>query len=97
MTDFGCTLNYLFVKFLDNIYVYIYNSVTNFSGGKIMKKTKKLLSLVLAIIMVMAVSPMALAYNFDTNAFKEMVVGFADYIHNIYEPVGDMSSDDIRS
>ena len=62
-----------------------------------MKTTKKLLSLVLAIIMVMAVSPMALAYNFDTNAFKEMVVGFADYIHNIYEPVGDMSSDDIRS
>lgn len=62
-----------------------------------MKTTKKLLSLVLAILMVLAVAPMAFAYNFDTNDFKEMVDGYTPYILNIYEPVGDMSSDDIRS
>lgn len=61
-----------------------------------MKTTKKLLSLVLAIIMVLAVSPMAFAYNFDVDAFKEMVDGYIPYVLNIYEPVGGMSSDDIR-
>ena len=61
-----------------------------------MKTTKKLLSLVLAIIMVMAVSPMAFAYNFDVDAFMKIMVDYTTYQLNIYEPVGDMSSDDIR-
>ena len=61
-----------------------------------MKTTKKLLSLVLAIIMVLAVSPMAFAYNTDMDAFMKIIGDVTTYRLNIYEPVGGMSSEDIR-
>lgn len=61
-----------------------------------MKKTKKLLSLVLAILMVLAVSPMAFAYNVDLDTYVETISDCFIYMYNIYEPVGDMSSEDIR-
>ena len=49
-----------------------------------MKKTKKILSLILAIIMIVSTMPMAFAVEFDHEAFIETSVKLATYANNMY-------------
>lgn len=53
-----------------------------------MKKTKKILSLILAIIMIVSTMPMAFAYNFDYDAYMEEYLDFTVYTSNIYTAEG---------
>ncbi len=49
-----------------------------------MKKTKKILSLILAIIMIVSTMPMAFAVEFDHEAFIETGVKISAYCNNMY-------------
>ena len=49
-----------------------------------MKKTKKILSLILAIIMIISTMPMAFAYNFDYDAYMKEYLDFTVYTSNVY-------------
>lgn len=60
-----------------------------------MKKTKKILSLILAIIMIVSTMPMAFAYNFDYDAYMEEYLDFMVYSSNVYTAEG-LTPDDMQ-